>query len=89
LAFTRYNTTAIVDILCPHDHVFFRKAAGFYETIFDRLDLASIPHTFHWGKRLPVNDRWVQSEFGREALLGEEGRKMFSSKLINDLGLNS
>jgi len=98
LAFTRYNTTAIVDLLCPFDYIFFRKTADIYERIFDRVDRASIPHTFHWGKHFPVNDQWVQKGFGsdlhrwkaaREALLGEDGRNMFSSKVIDALGLNS
>ena len=98
LAFTKYDTTAIVDLFCPWDNVFFTTTAGIYDKIFDRLEAEDIPHTFHWGKRFPVNDRWVPKAFGpdldrwkaaRESILDEDGRAMFSSEVIDALGLNS
>jgi hypothetical protein len=57
----------------------------------------TIPHAYHSGQHFHVNDFWVERAYGldleefqdkRDELLGEVGRKMFASELMEQLGIH-
>lgn len=69
----------------------------YYETIFATLEASGIPHTYHWGKRMPFTKEYVERAYGdfltdwlaqRDRFLGEEGKEMFANQLMEDMGLH-
>jgi hypothetical protein len=97
LAFTHFDRTAIFDVGCLYGTSFFTNTRGLFDNIFKSMESSSIPHTYHWGKTHPVNDRWVANAFGSDKQLWmdqrallldtEDKRNMFSNDLTDALGL--
>lgn len=67
-----------------------------YEMIWQALDRAGIRYTCHRGQALPASPAWVTRAFGarverwlaaRRAFLSPQGRRTFSSALLDSYGL--
>jgi hypothetical protein len=68
-----------------------------YKAVWDRLEEAGIPYTCHWGQLSGMNPTRLAKYFqgreqkwkaGREKLLDATGRKVFSTPLLEQLGLD-
>jgi len=98
LSFTRHGTTsATIEFPCPYDNFFIRRVPIVHDKIEQALNARSIPHTWHWGQSLPVNDQWVSKAYGsalqdwktqRSLLLDAEGSIMFSNDMLRSLGMD-
>jgi hypothetical protein len=98
LAFTKFGpVTATIEMPAPYSYVLFAHVGQTQERIFAALAENDIPHTYHWGQNLPLNDEWVAKNYGsaltewqeqRLLLLGEVGCNMFSNDLIETLGIH-
>jgi hypothetical protein len=96
LAFTRYSPVTAVMEMPGLDNSLSRKG---HKAIFAALAGSGIPHSYHWGKGLPLNPDWVSKSYGDETikawkrrrleLLGEQGCRMFSNKLLETIGLHN
>ncbi|HET7541237.1 MAG TPA: FAD-binding protein [Polyangiaceae bacterium] len=75
-------------------------ARAAHEAMFAAFNAAGIPHTFHWGQRLPENPQTVIAGFGPERvnrwlaarrgfLKTAAGRRMFSNPLLEACGLST
>jgi hypothetical protein len=71
-----------------------------HEAMFAAFNAAAIPHTFHWGQRLPQNPQSVVAGYGqdrvnrwlaarRSFLKTAAGRRMFSNDLLDACGLST
>ena len=95
LAFTRFAPVTVTMEMPGLDNDRSRKA---HKAIFAAMADSDIPHTFHWGKSLPLNSDWVSKSYGDETvktwkkrrleLLGEKGCRMFSNRLLETIGLH-
>jgi hypothetical protein len=96
LAFTKYDLTATIEMPGPCDRILFRNRLRTMQKIFKALAASDIPHTYHWGQQLPLNDVWVRNAFGdavvdtwkqtRADFLGD-AVDTFSNEMMEDLGL--
>ena len=94
LAFTRFDHTLVLEL----DGVESAITRRFYDVVWQALEDAGIPYTFHWGKinnldaektrRMYGNDldRWLSA---RNELLPPEMRDVFSNDTLRDWGLDS
>lgn len=95
LAFTRYSPVTVTMEMPGLDNSHSRKS---HEAIFKAFSKSDIPHGYHWGKALPLNGDWVKNSFGNDIiktwkkrrleLLGEQGCRMFSNRLLETLDLH-
>jgi len=71
-----------------------------HRALFAAFDAAGIPHTFHWGQRLPENPQTVLASYGqdrvnrwlaarRNFLKTAAGRRLFSNDLLDACGLST
>jgi len=93
LGFTRYPRTCVIDV----DGVMSRRTLAFYRRIWQALLDRGIPHSFHWGKLMPLDatllratygdavDRWLAA---RRQLLDPLARWQFSSPTTDALELS-
>ena len=93
LGFTRFPRTCIIDV----DGVMSRRTLALYRRVWQALADRDIPHTFHWGKLMPLDadvvraiygaavDRWLAA---RRRLLDAAARRQFSSPATDALGLS-
>ena len=94
LGFTRFPVTCVVEIDGPLSGRF----EEFARRAWDALAARGIPHTYHWGKILPLDPGRVRAAYGgavdrwldaRRALLPPESRRVFSSPFTDALGLSA
>ncbi|BDS11280.1 FAD-binding protein [Aureispira anguillae] len=94
LAFTKYAPiTVTLEMPGLDDNL----ADEGHQAIFEALAASDIPHTYHWGQRMPANTEWVATSYGEEVvegwkqqrseLLGEQGCELFSNELMKKIGL--
>jgi len=95
-----YEMTSCISVAgVYYDNVLF---SGRNEEVFQKLFSAfdakrnEIPHTYHWGKRFPINNYRVANAYGdtfvnwkaeREAFLGTRGRRMFTNELMESINM--
>lgn len=94
LAFTHFSPITVTMEMPGIDNVYARNG---HREIFKALALSDIPHSYHWGQGLPLNPDWVVKSFGEDTvktwkrhrfeLLGEQGCRIFSNKLLEAIGL--
>jgi hypothetical protein len=101
LAFTRYNISATVTMYGPWGRLFASDTEDIYNEIFAAMAATSIPHCWHWGKKIPPTSEWVVDHClglttvnawkeQREMILTTQAaRNMFSSEYLESLGLHS
>ena len=92
LGWTRFEPTCALELDGPLSD----GTLEFFRRVWQALRERDIPHTFHWGKQLPLEhadvrrmygdavDRWVAA---RETLLDAESRRAFSNRFLEELGL--
>jgi FAD/FMN-containing dehydrogenase len=92
LGFTRFPFTCIVEL----DGFFSNKTLEFYDIVWDELEKAKIPFTFHWGKINTLDINRLKSMYGpalkewlraRKRLLTPAAQKLFTNQLMIDWGL--
>ncbi|GAX25335.1 hypothetical protein FisN_5Lh428 [Fistulifera solaris] len=96
LAFTKYDLTATIEMPGPCDRILFRHRLKTMQKIFKAFAASDIPHTYHWGQQLPLNEVWVPKAFGEDVVetwkqtradfLGD-AVDTFSNEMMEDLGL--
>ena len=68
-----------------------------YDTLFDELERQGIAYTCHWGQQHGMDEARLRAWFGarvdrwkaaRDALIGEDGKKVFSAKILEEVGLS-
>lgn len=95
LGFTRFRPLTCTMEMPGIDSARSRDAQ---QRIWRALADAGVPHTFHWGRALPLNPHWVRRGFGnsrvdrwlaaRRRFLGPVGRHLFANALIERCGLS-
>ena len=79
------------------DAVFSDKTLEFYHDVWEALDRAQIPFTFHWGKVCEIDPGRLEKMYGsnviswikaRNRLLDRDGLGAFTNQQIVDWGLN-
>jgi hypothetical protein len=60
MAFTRYDPTCVLEL----DGVESPETQTFYEAVWNALEAAKVPFTFHWGKMNKLNPARVQRMYG-------------------------
>jgi hypothetical protein len=60
MAFTRFAPTCVLEL----DGVQSPRTYSFYEAVWNALEAASIPYTFHWGKMNSLNPARVERMYG-------------------------
>ncbi len=93
LAFTKFEPiTCTLELPGIDSH----RNRDFLQKVFDRLQEAHIPHTYHWGQALAERPDWIVNAFGparqawldaRAAWLGDAGDRLFSTDFLRRLGL--
>ncbi|RFM28478.1 FAD-binding protein [Deminuibacter soli] len=93
LAFTRFDTTCILEL----DAVFSDATLQFYSAVWDKLEQANIPFTFHWGKMTELDPDRLKSKYGaaadswlaaRNQLLDADTRNVFTNPVMQQWGLD-
>lgn len=93
LGFTRFPHTCIIDV----DGVMSRRTLALYRKVWQGLAARNIPHTFHWGKLMPMDPAVIRAAYGdavdrwlaaRQALLEPMARWQFSSPTTDALQLS-
>jgi D-arabinono-1,4-lactone oxidase len=97
LAFTKYDNTVTIDVpIQQAKSGWYSNADATMKKIANAMEASGIPHTYHWGKNYPMNDRWVPAAYGasltewrtkRERLLDADAQAMFSTGLLRELGV--
>src|SRR5690606_31685453 len=60
MAFTRFAPTCVLEL----DGVQSPRTYSFYEAVWNALEAAGIPYTFHWGKMNSLNPARLQRMYG-------------------------
>ena len=96
LGFTKFNTTTTIELLGFQDENLWTLTYDWFERLFAEFETAGIPYSYHWGKRFPINSRWVSTTYGadltewedqRSILLGENA-PMFRNDVLDKLGIS-
>jgi len=76
----------------------FQDTESIYEEIQVALRESGIPHCYHWGKKQPKDNYWVEDCLGADVvaewntqsakLLDSAGRQMFANDWLVSLGLH-
>jgi hypothetical protein len=92
LAFTKYATTCAIELPAA----FADDTTKYYAAVWKGFEDAGIPYTLHWGQLNNFNDVRVRKMYstsrdewvdGRNRLLGEDARKVFTSPFLQQCGL--
>lgn len=93
LGFTKFSpVTCVVEL----DGVFSEKTLKFYHDVWETLDRAQIPFTFHWGKVCEIDQVRLEKMYGsnviswikaRNRLLDRDSLRAFTNQQIVDWGL--
>ena len=92
LAFTRFPVTCTIEF----PGVFSRHSERYFEQVWNSLDRAGIPYTFHWGQVNNLTPARVRAMYGvavdqwiasRERLRDPRMREVFSSPFLEQCGL--
>jgi len=76
----------------------FRSTDETHQMLFAAFSASDIPHTYHWGKNMPMNDQWVQKGYGEDILtwkaerkefLGDAGLRMFTNELMDVINVTA
>jgi FAD binding domain len=68
-----------------------------FQRIFDALEASGISYAYHWGKRYPIQKKWIAAQYGdnlvewleqRDEFLSPEGKEMFSNQQLTNMGLH-
>jgi len=95
LGLAKFDTTTTVEMTSFQDEDLWRLTYDWFERLFAEFETADIPHSYHWGKRFPLNNRWVPNTYGddlteweeqRRILLGEN-EAMFRNDVMDQLGI--
>lgn len=95
LAFTKFEPyTCTIEVLTVASD----RSREAYERIWDALEQAQIPHTFHWGQCMRPSFQRLQGEFGarlqdwlgaRRDFLTPRGRRTFANDLLRSWGIDT
>lgn len=94
MAFTQFDVTCVVEL----DGVQSDLTRKFYGNVWDALDAANIPYTFHWGKVHHLDEEKVKFKYpdnylswieARNKLLSAEMRAVFTSPSLQKFGLDA
>ena len=96
LGFAKFDTSTTVEVTTLQDEDLWSLTGDWLERLFEEFETAGIPHSYHWGKRFPLNSRWVSNAYGddlteweeqRRILLGENAA-MFRNDVLDQLGIS-
>ena len=71
-----FNTTTTIDMISIQDEGLFSRTSGWFERLFVEFETSGIPHSYHWGKRFPLNNRWVPNAYGEDLTEWQDQRRM-------------
>jgi len=94
LGFTHFDPTCIIEL----DGVFSNQTQDFYTAFWDALEQQQIPHAFHWGKMLRLDNQRIRNIYGdakvnawldaRNKILHDgDTKKVFTNNIMRDWGL--
>lgn len=96
LGFTKFPVSCVVEL----DGVFSKKTTKFCDTVWDALEAANIPFTFHWGKVLTITktrlrtmysdarvDAWTKAR--NKLMEDEDCLKLFTNDVMTEWGLDT
>jgi FAD/FMN-containing dehydrogenase len=95
LGFTRFEHTCVLEM----DGVDAEVSKSFFRKVWQKLEVAGIPFTLHWGKlNFILNEQLVRKMYGdakvdswiscRHALMDEPSRKVFTNNFMQQCGLD-
>jgi len=94
LGFTRFPQTCVMELDAPYSDATY----SFYTQIWQQLENANIPFTFHWGKVNELNPGRIESMYGdaatqwvaaRNKLLDADSIKIFTNPILQQWGLDT
>jgi hypothetical protein len=94
MAFTRFDPTCVLEL----DGVQSPQTYAFYEAMWNALEKANIPYTFHWGKMNGLNPARLQRMYGvnlqrfeaaRSRLLDKNTLTAFSNDALKSWGVDA
>jgi hypothetical protein len=96
LGFTHFDPTCVIEL----DGVFSNQTRIFYEAFWNELELRQIPHSFHWGKMLRLDNQRIRNIYGdsrvdawleaRRTILNDIAtKKTFTNDIMRDWGLDT
>jgi hypothetical protein len=91
LGFTHYDPSCVVEL----DGVFSNQTQIFYEAFWGALEEQQIPHSFHWGKMLRLDNQRIRKMYSddkvnawmsaRRAILRDAAtRKIFTNDIMRE-----
>jgi len=96
LGFTHFDPCCVIEL----DGVFSNQTQIFYEAFWNALEQHQIPHAFHWGKMLRLDDQRIRNIYGdnkvdswldaRKKILHDAAtRKVFTNDIMREWGLDA
>ncbi len=96
LGFTHFDPTCVIEL----DGVFSNQTMIFYEAFWNALETKQIPHSFHWGKMLRLDNQRIRKMYGdnkveewlnarKEVLHDAPTRKVFTNDIMREWGLEN
>lgn len=94
MGFTRFPQTCIMELDAPYSDATY----SFYTQVWQQLEQAGIPFTFHWGKVNELNPTRIANMYGdaatqwvaaRNKLLDADTMKVFTNPILQQWGLDT
>ena len=95
LGFTHFDPCCVIEL----DGVFSNQTQVFYESFWDALEQQDIPHSFHWGKMLRLDNQRIRKIYSdgnvdawliaRKNILHDNAtRQVFTNDIMREWGLD-
>ena len=95
LGFTHFDPTCVIEL----DGVFSKQTQIFYEAFWNALEQQQIPHSFHWGKMLRLDNQHIRKIYtddkvdgwldARNEILHDGAtKKVFTNDIMREWGLD-
>jgi hypothetical protein len=95
LGFTHFDPSCVIEM----DGVFSNQTLGFYEAFWNTLEQQQIPHSFHWGKMLKLDNPLIKKIYGddkvdawlaaRNKILHDTNtKKVFTNDIMREWGID-
>jgi len=95
LGFTHFDPSCVIEL----DGVFSEQTQNFYEAFWNALEQQQIPHSFHWGKMLRLDNQQIRNIYtddnvdvwldARNEILHDGAtKKVFTNDIMREWGLD-